>query len=194
MFVWVAVASVALALLRGGRVERLATFPFLHVWLVFAAFGVQLVMHLPMFTRLEPVRAAAPYLYPSAFCLLLVCFAFNRHAPGAAWLATGVLANLLVIVANGGKMPVDGQALAALGFPELRDAFAAGLSLTNTVIGPGTRLPWLGDIFVGSPPFPRPTIFSPGDVLLAVGAFVLVQRTMVAPRGERPEARAGEAA
>jgi hypothetical protein len=179
----VAVAlAVGVALIRGGRAERLASFQFAHLWMVFAAFGVQLVMHLPVFTRLALVRQVAPYLYPSAYCLILLCFALNWRSPGVVWLAGGTFANLAVIVANGGKMPVDGTALTALGCEALRDAFASGGSLTNTVISAGTHLPWLGDIFVGSPPFRTPTLFSAGDVLLAVGVFVLVQETMVVSR------------
>jgi len=126
--------------------------------------------------------AVAPYLYPSAYFILLFCFALNWRAPGVWALAAGALANLAAIVANGGKMPIDGEALAALGFASVRDAFAAGHSLTNTVVTAETKLRWLTDIFVGSPPFPKPTLFSLGDVLLAVGVFILVQKCMVLPR------------
>lgn len=188
IFVFAVLLSVGVALLRGGRADRLASFPFKHLWLVFAAFGIQLVIHLPVFTRLAFVRQAAPYLYPSAYWLLLLCFALNWRTPGVVWLAGGTLANMAVIMANGGKMPVDGEVLVALGYGALRDAFAAGQSLTNTVVGPATRLPWLADILVGSPPFPKPTLFSVGDVLLAVGVFVLVQRTMVVAPGRKPRA------
>ena len=185
MFFFVVAASVGIALIRGGRADRLASFPFRHLWLVFAAFGVQLVLHVGWFTRLAVVRAAAPYLYPSAYYLLLLCFVLNRRAPGVIWLAAGSLANLAVITLNGGKMPVDGQALVAMGCQAWRDLFASGRSLTNTLVTQTTRLPWLADVLVGSPPFPRPTLFSAGDVLLAVGVFVLVQKTMVPDRRSR---------
>ncbi len=185
MFLVAVVVSVAIALLRGGRPDRLASFPFRHVWLVFAAFGVQLVMHLPFFTRMSLVQEIAPYLYSSAYYLLLVCFALNWRAPGVVWLAGGCLANLAVIMANGGRMPVDGEALVAMGCQAWRDLFASGASLTNSLVGPGTRLPWLADVLIGSPPFSKPTLFSAGDILLAIGVFILVQRTMVAA-GPRP--------
>lgn len=189
MFFFAVAASVAVALLRGGRPDRLVSFPFRHLWLVFAAFGVQLVLHLPLFTRIALVREIAPYLYPSAYYLLLLCFALNRRAPGVVWLAGGCLANLVVIAVNGGKMPVDGEALLAMGCQVWRDAFASGRSLTNTLITPATRVPWLADVLVGSPPFSKPTLFSAGDVLLAVGVFVLVQKTMLA-RGRTGRAAA----
>jgi len=187
VFIAAVALSVAVALLRGGRPERLASFPFRHLWLVFLAFGVQLVMHLPVFTRIEFVRQTGPYLYPSAYCLLLICFALNWRSPGVVWLAGGTLSNLAVIVANGGKMPVDGVALTAMGCQTFRDAFATGGSLTNTIIDSTTRLPWLGDVLVGSPPFHKPTLFSAGDILLAIGVFILVQGTMVVGRAGKVE-------
>jgi hypothetical protein len=182
VFIFVVLLSVGLALLRGGRADRLADFPFRHVWLIFAAFGVQLLVHLPFFTRLAVIQGLAPYLYPVGYCLLLVAFALNWRAPGIVWLAGGTFSNLLVITANGGKMPVDGRALVALGCEAVRDHIADGGSLINTLTGPSTRLTWLSDVLVGTPPFPRPTLFSAGDILLAIGVFILVQKTMVASR------------
>jgi hypothetical protein len=38
---------------------------------------------------------------------------------------------------------------------------------------------FLGDVFVVPRPFPLPSIFSPGDVLIAAGAFVLLQKAML---------------
>lgn len=182
MFIFAVLLSVGVALLRGGRADRLADFPFRHVWLVFAAFGVQLLVHLPFFTRFAVIQGVAPYLYPVGYCLLLVGFGLNWRAPGIVWLAGGTLSNLLVITANGGKMPVDGQALVALGCQAVCDHIATGGSLINILTGPSTRLTWLSDVFVGTPPFPRPTLFSAGDVLLAIGVFILVQKTMVESR------------
>jgi hypothetical protein len=188
VFIAAVVFSVGVALLRGGRPHRLAAFPLRHLWLIFAAFSIQLAVHLPVVTKQDFAQSAAPYLYPVAYYLLLLCFALNRHAPGVLWLAAGTASNLAVILANGGKMPVDGEALIAMGCRPFYEAFAAGRSLTHTLIGTDTKLTWLADVFVGSPPFPKPTVFSVGDVLLAVGVFVLVQKTMVTPG----RVRAGE--
>lgn len=179
MFLFVVVVSLVTAQLRGGRIDRLLSFSFRHVWLVFLAFAIQVALHSRALAALDLFRQAAPYMYSSAYYVLLLCFFLNRQAPGVLWLASGSLANLLVITLNGGKMPVAGDALAALGFPAYRDAIAAGATLTNTLLGPATRLPWLADVIVGSPPFPKPTLFSVGDALLSIGVFILVQKTMV---------------
>jgi len=183
--------SVGVALIRGGKIDRLVSLPFRHVWLVFLAFGIQFSLRLPSLAGLQTLQLVAPYLYPVVYFILLFCFCLNFRVPGVRVLAAGSLCNLVAILANGGKMPVSGESLTALGHSALRDAFAAGESLTHTIITPGTRLPWLADVLVGSPPFPSPTIFSIGDLLLALGVFVLVQRCMV---GRHPAASSREAA
>jgi hypothetical protein len=189
MFIWVVIVSLGIAWLRGGKLERLGYFPLRHMWLVFLAFGLQFLLHLPAAAGVELIRQAAPYLYASAYYLLLICFAINRRVPGVFLLAAGALANLTAIMANGGKMPVAGNLLAVLGHESIRDSFASGASLTHQLITPTTRLPWLGDVILGTPPFPNPTVFSVGDVLLAAGVFILVQATMVPSRAASEDAR-----
>lgn len=180
IYVAMVVFAAAVALVRGGKLARLADLPIRHFWLVFLAFCIQVLLHAPQVASSAFVRTAAPYLYPSAYFLLLFCFALNSKVPGIWGLAAGTAANMAAIIANGGKMPVDGSILVALGHTGVRDAFASGVSLTNTIITDQTRLPWLSDVFCGTPPFPNPTIFSIGDVLLGVGMFFLVQGCMLA--------------
>lgn len=179
IYVAMIIFSVLVGVMRGGRLSGLGSLSMRHFWLVFCAFGIQVLLHTPQTASVPAIRWAAPYLYPSAYFLLLFCFALNARVPGIMGLALGSGANMIAIVVNGGKMPVDGTMLAALGHGSVRDAFASGLSLTNTVITDQTRLPWLGDVFCGTPPFPNPTIFSLGDVLLGIGVFFLVQGCML---------------
>ena len=50
---------------------------------------------------------------------------------------------------------------------------------TNSVLmGPGTALPWLGDVFVLPRPIPLANVFSVGDVLIALGIAWCVARSM----------------
>ena len=186
MFIYVVVVSLGVAWLRGGRLEYLGDFPLRQMWFVFVAFGLQFLLHLPAAAGVEFIRQAAPYLYASAYYLLLTCFAINRRVPGVLFLAAGALANLTAIMANGGKMPVAGDLLTALGHGSIRDQCASGASLTHQLLDPTTRVPWLGDVILGTPPFPNPTVFSVGDALLALGVFILVQATVVPDRALAP--------
>jgi hypothetical protein len=48
-----------------------------------------------------------------------------------------------------------------------------------------TQLWLLSDIFVLPPPFPIPSVFSLGDMMIAAGVFLLVQRGL--GRGTKPK-------
>lgn len=179
LFFWMLVAALVIGLVRGGKLSRLGDLSLRHFWLVFVAFGIQLALHTHALADVPLIVSVAPFLYPVAYFVLLYCFTLNRKVQGVWGLAAGTASNMLAIIANGGKMPVDGDALVALGHGPVRDAFASGHSLTHTIITDQTRLPWLGDVFCGTPPFPNPTIFSLGDVLLGIGVFFLVQGCML---------------
>ena len=44
-----------------------------------------------------------------------------------------------------------------------------------------TRLPWLTDRFLLAPPFPFPTVFSVGDLLIGLGVAWLIAAAMRPP-------------
>jgi hypothetical protein len=77
--------------------------------------------------------------------------------------------NLAAIGANGGVMPASPTASAIAGIPA-SDQFANSAVLTDP------RLAWLGDIIPVPGPWPLGNVLSPGDVVLYVGALVLLHR------------------
>ncbi len=116
----------------------------------------------------------------------------NRHLPGMGLLAAGFACNAVAIVANGGLMPASEEALRAAGRWTLMHE--AGLTHNNsTVIGPQTKLWFLGDVFALPQGLPLANVFSVGDVLLALGALALVPPLMGARPFEPREATAAAA-
>lgn len=110
--------------------------------------------------------------------LIAVCLV-NRKMKGMALLGTGLLLNLLVILANGG-MPV-----AAAAVEQVRGALAGvAIPATDFVHVPmtaATALPWLADVVpVPGPPLVR-SIVSPGDILLFAGIVTFIARATSAP-------------
>jgi hypothetical protein len=83
-----------------------------------------------------------------------------------------------VIALNGGYMPSDNTARLIAGRPPLEP----GQTMSNSVgVGPDTRLAFLSDIFAIPNVLLFSNVFSIGDVLIAVGAFLLIQKSMVNP-------------
>jgi hypothetical protein len=94
----------------------------------------------------------------------------------------GLLLNLTVILANGGYMPTSPEALQRGGYVASSPIIpGTRLAKSKDIILPRaeTRLWFLSDALVIPPPFPWPTVFSVGDVVIAAGTFLLVQQGMV---------------
>jgi hypothetical protein len=171
--------SLAIGLLRGGRLGRLADAPLRLVPVIFLALALRLTLHIPATARLPAVTAGAAAILFTSYLLLLGVFLANRRLPGIPWMGVGAALNFGVIIANGMKMPVSPEALGRAGLDHLLRPLAAGELLVHELLTEASRLPFLADIFVMPPPFPRPATFSLGDGLLMFGSFILVQSLML---------------
>ena len=111
--------------------------------------------------------------------LLLVFVWQNRGLTGIQIVGLGVICNLVVILVNGGLMPITPDTLAQINPGSLPERWGPhlhyGYSKDVILLREQTNLWALSDILVLPPPFPRPTAFSVGDVLIAVGILVLLQ-------------------
>ena len=167
----------------GGRISALAD---IHVrWWGLAVGGLvfQVLLFGPLAAR---VGDAGPALYVASSSLVFIAMLRNLGLPGFPILAVGAALNMLVVVANGGYMPSSPHAW------ELLNGVAAipATDFSNSIlIGPGTTLPFLADVYVLPRPVPFANVFSVGDVLIGIGAAWCVIRSMVVPTA--PSWRAG---
>lgn len=173
LFAVAAGLTVGLGLAHRKRVRYEApVFQFL--WLMFIAFGLQFVL-----PRLSVSTSLFAVLLITSQILLFVFALFNHSLPGMKALTLGAVLNLLVMIANGGFMPIRPQAAAYL-VPEcsLLD-FPAGarFGAKDIILMPeATRFELLADRFLTPAWFPYQSAFSLGDVLIAAGAFWLLAR------------------
>lgn len=161
--------------LTGGRLTRLGGLPLRRTGLVLAAAGAQLV-------GAVVGGPAHPVGLLLSAALVVSFLAANRGLRGTGLLAFGLLANALVVGANG-AMPVSADAAARAGVAA--SELAAGQDPRHELSGPATRLRWLGDV-VPVPLPGLPQVVSPGDVLVAAGAAQLVVAGMLRPLPPRP--------
>ncbi|WBQ07211.1 DUF5317 domain-containing protein [Kribbella sp. CA-293567] len=159
----VMVLAAVAALLTGGRLTDLAdnTLSGLH-WLAAAASG-------QILGSLTGGIAYPVGLIGSAACIG-VFLRLNLRRPGVALLALGFACNALVVALNG-AMPVSLATLARAGI----NGFVEGPR--HELADAATRLPWLGDVVPVALPGLGQAI-SPGDVLIAAGAGLLVYAGM----------------
>ncbi len=179
MLIYSVLLSLAIGLLRGGRLGRLADAPLRLVPVIFLALFLRILLHVPATARLPAVMAGAAVIFAASYSLLLGALLANRRLPGIPWMGLGTAMNFTVIAANGMKMPVCAEALGRANLGHLLEPLAGGTLLAHELLTEASRLPWLADIFVLPPPFPRPVTFSPGDALLVLGSFILIQSLML---------------
>lgn len=172
------VLGIARALISG----RAFVVPELRmIWLVFIGFLPQFFVFFWTVTRelITDNRIAAAALVSSQL-LLLVFAVVNRKQPGFWLLGIGLLLNLVVILANGGLMPITPEVLAELAPPgePTEILFPPGSRLGTTkdiVIEAEDTILWpLSDIFLFPESIPLRFAFSVGDVLIGVGVLKLL--------------------
>jgi len=182
MFLLIAIlVGFGAGVLFGGHPGNLARLHLRWPGLIFFA----LVMQVAIFTGWSPLpRSLLPFLYVLSNVIAVVWLGRNIRVQGIPCVGLGAVSNLGAILANGGRMPVDGVLLTRARGAAAEAAIASGQSPSNSVLlNSHTRLPWLTDRFLLPSPFPFPTVFSVGDVLIGVGVAWLIAA------GMRPVAR-----
>lgn len=121
-----------------------------------------------------------PFVYAAASVLLVTAMWLNRKSPAFFLIGVGLMLNLAVVAANGGKMPVSAEGLVRAGFESYVQPLEAERVLTHRLLDDETRLPLLASVHVLTKPYPRPKVFSLGDAILAIGALWFIVGGMLA--------------
>jgi len=172
--VYAVVVGLVLGLLLGGRPAGLAEIRFRWPWLILGGLLVQLALFSEPVSRV--VGDLGPVLYVGSTAVVFAAIAAERSIPGLPIVAAGALCNLVAIVANGGYMPADPAAMAALG-RSYAETYSNSIEATQPVLWP------LTDIFALPRWLPFTNVFSVGDVLIGVGLVVTIVLAMRRPVG-----------
>ncbi len=163
----VLVVAIAAAVARGGRLHRVAEADLRWNWLLFPGLGLQVAVEVFGASGTHGWASTATVLTSQA--LVVGWITANRYRPGMPLIFLGLVANAVVIAANG-AMPVDPDAMAAAGLGGGRSLAGKHQLLTDTA-----RLRWLADIV---PVAALRTVISVGDIALAAGLIPLVHDLM----------------
>ncbi len=167
ILLFAAALGLLAGLMSGGSVKNLARYPLRGAFLPVLAYVV----------KLGAAALFRPQTGAVAVCVLQygLLFAFLAlHVRRPVWptvAGAGVLANFLVILLNGGRMPVS-AALLADG-SERAARLAAGEIYAYAAADEATRLPFLGDVLRLGPSGAALGYASPGDLLLCAGVAIL---------------------
>jgi len=186
----IVVVAILIALVRGGKIGRLFKLQFERIELIFIALFLQYAVSLSAAFGLPLLTGYGNIVLAVSYLLLLLGIWFNRKLPAARMIAVGIFLNALVILANGGRMPVSAVALRQAGLDYYIPLLEKGNYLKHAMLDSGTRLPFLADIIPLKPSiYPGGKVISIGDIILNLGVFLLVQMTMCrrSPRRRTPK-------
>jgi len=180
MFLEPSLISIIIAKLRGGKFKNLSNVVFKGYFLFIGAFLLQgLFGLLNNSTSSEIKYFVSNYSFHIIFLsylLLIITSLLNIKKVYMKLFMIGILLNFIVIMANGGKMPVY---------------FSPKLDIDETVIeereydiihtpaDEDTKFFILADIITIPKPYPLPKIISIGDIFIMAGVFVFFQKEML---------------
>jgi uncharacterized protein DUF5317 len=168
---WIAALGlgVVAGLVVGGRFENLIRLRFRWFWVVLAVLVVRAaILFTPAIRHVDGVQ----YVYLAALTALVAWTLWQIEQVRGIWLiAVGSALNLVVIAANGGRMPVA---------PELATSLVHNGQLGQyTLMSADTTLNWLADwIAVPGLGALLHEAYSPGDVIVAVGIAAVIVLAM----------------
>jgi MFS transporter, DHA3 family, macrolide efflux protein len=180
------VIGLALGVAAGGNILNLASVRMRLLQLLFLGLVVRYATQYAIEVGITEADANRLFLFGFGFLLLLVGLWVNREQPGLPLAFVGILLNAVVIVVNGGYMPVWEPSVVAAGLSpaEVGSTFHRIVSATEAGGIPSDYLAQagpLGDIIPIAIPFIR-NVISIGDLFLGAGlGFFLFAVTVRSP-------------
>lgn len=174
MLIETLILALLISMLRGGKISRLGQLVLRESWLVPVALLIQSGIYWAAVKEIGLTPNWLVQLFGTgSYFLLLIFTVRNRACPGMRWITLGILLNTVVISINGGVMPVD-----PLFLPEESRRALLGGQGTHGLMTPMTHLSFLADRFYLNI-LGLKQVFSIGDILIDIGVFFLVSKTMV---------------
>lgn len=163
----------------------------LRAWWIFPLLVVfQLLVYLGL-QRTDWVSGASAVFFMAIYAALIVFLWINRGQAGFKLLLAGVCMNFLVMLANGGRMPVSLE-MAELANPGAVSMLEQETTLTkHMALTESTRLPLLGDVIPVTAPYPIPQVVSLGDLVMNAGMFWFLVSLLSSARKQEQSAQVG---
>jgi len=178
-YVYIIIISIIIGLLRNGKLSSLSQITLKKIELIVLACLIQAGLIFLGSKKIKFVLDYSSYMIILSYIVLLLAVWYNEELKGMNFIALGIIFNFIVIVANGGHMPVLLSSLYKAGLNDFALVLKEGTYVTHTLISEKTLFGFLADVIPLSPPFPDPSVVSVGDILMFYGVFSLIQNAMV---------------
>jgi len=178
-YVYIIIISIIIGLLRNGKLGSLSQISLKKTELIVLACLIQGGIIFLGSRNIKFVLDHSSYMIIFSYIVLLLAVWYNKNLKGINFVSLGIIFNFIVIVANGGHMPVLLSSLHKAGLNDFALVLKEGTYVTHTLITEKTLFRFLADVIPLSPPFPDPSVVSVGDFLMFYGVFSLIQNAML---------------
>ncbi len=166
--------GIVVSRVKGGN-PSINNIKFKSPWLLLPGLVLQILSSIAEAKGLKFNMPVALIINSAVFGFVFLLVWANRRYIGLWFIGLGALSNALVMMFNGGRMPVDISLLGDKAYlAEYIDLIVRGADNKHAVINVATKLPFLADVIslpgflgLGMP------LISIGDIIVAVGLFVL---------------------
>lgn len=178
MFISLIVLAILLGLIRGGRLANLSGLKLKYPLLILLSVVID---YCGIILMQSGILSSRPVVFASAivhYALLFAFIWFNRRLPFLWCAGAGSLLNFIVIMLNGGSMPLSAKVTEIAEISGNLRHLVEGRFLIYHIINESTWLWFLGDVI--HIPWPIHSFISIGDILLYAGVFLLIQSVVAA--------------
>jgi len=186
LYVYLIIISIIIGLLRNGKLSSLSHISLKRIELIVLACIIQGGLVFFGTRKVKIVLDYSSYALAFSYVVLLIAVWYNEKLKGMKIIALGIAFNFMVIVANGGRMPILLGSLYKAGLNDIALILKEGSHVTHTLISEKTLFRFLADVIPLPSPFPDPSVISFGDFLMFCGVFSLIQNAML-KKEQNPE-------
>jgi len=193
LYVYIIIISIIIGLLRKGKLSSLSQISLKKIELIVLACLIQGGIIFLGSKEIKFVLDYSSYMIIFSYIVLLLAVWYNKTLKGIKIIALGIIFNFIVIVANGGHMPVLLSSLYKVGLNDFALVLKEGTYITHILISEETLFRFLADVIPLSPPSPDPSVVSAGDFLMFYGVFGLIQNAMLKEQNSEEKEQNSEA-
>ena len=185
MIVEVLVISLIVVKIRGGKILNIENSSFKYWYLLVIGYFIGQAPKFLFKIGKDPADELNYILVLVSYVLISVVLFFNLRIKGVYYTFIGTIFNGVAILSNNAMMPVSKNAIIICGHDK---AVQMGQSLDpmHFVSDLDTKMKMFSDFIPLPKPYLIPQILSIGDLLLALGLFILIQTIMV-KKGSVPQ-------
>ncbi|QQY80085.1 hypothetical protein EDD65_10196 [Keratinibaculum paraultunense] len=183
MFVEAILFSLIIGIIRGGKLKNFKGVNQKTLWMLIIGILMQYI--LVFLNRIEQMKIVNDILSYTkiilifSYILILIGIFTNIKFKSLWAVLVGFILNLLVMIANGWKMPILLEGVNLIGFETLYELIEKGKSSFYVAIGENIKYSILGDIIIFANPYPIARIISIGDIIISFGIFAFIQEVML---------------